>query len=113
MVKAPHTIYQSQAISPETGLTYDVVTTVAPNACRDCGGTGEIRFSTFADLRKFVLEQRLMEEDPEYYEDYDHRPEVSGTRQCERCYATGVFEGDRGLFTVSMSYSGSIPFAPH
>ena len=106
-------VFTTTYTSPDTGIPYDVRTETVEDACRDCAGSGEIRFPTFADLRQCVLDRRAFEEDDDHDWDYYPEPEKSGLRKCERCDGTGYFKGDGGLIKCSLSTSlklGSFPF---
>lgn len=110
---AERKIHEGEYVSENLGIPYRTETTVIEDACRDCGGDGVIKFSTFADLRQFVIEERAREEDPEPDdEDYFFTPKKSGSRPCERCGGSGNVKGDGGKYVVRMSMSHTIPIKP-
>ena len=98
---AERIIRESTEVSPTTGLEYNVTTTEVVDACRDCGGEGVIRYSSFADLREHVNAMALWED--EEGDDDPPEPKQSQTKPCERCGGTGIFKDDGGRFIVTMS----------
>lgn len=116
--------HTSTIVSPDTGLAYDMKTTVVEDACNDCGGEGYISYSTIADFRQFITEKNRREAaldqayeafpdmDHSYGDEYNFEPDRTGRRFCDRCQGTGEHKGDGGLIRFSIDCTGSLRSLP-